>query len=76
MVNNSADPFAFGDGFQSLGERLLGERQERMDQRPHMLSFGVHFLDCSLKGILPTDLIILGAKTGHGKTALATLIAA
>lgn len=39
------------------------------------LSFGNNFLDDSLGGIFPNDLIIITAKTGGGKTELATNIA-
>lgn len=40
-----------------------------------IVSFGIPFLDKSLKGILPTDLVLLAADTGCGKTELATTIA-
>ena len=73
---NDASAFDFGSRFQSLPERLRGERAARLAQRPHILSFGVRYLDAALRGIFPNDLILLGAKMGHGKTALATLIAA
>jgi replicative DNA helicase len=38
-------------------------------------SFGVDYLDKSLKGILPTDLVLLAADSGCGKTELVTTIA-
>ncbi len=68
-------PFNFGSGFKSLPERLVGERAERMEQRKNVLSFGIGFLDSALGGICQTDLILVGAKMGQGKTALATIIA-
>lgn len=37
--------------------------------------FGLDYLDESLSGISPNDLILLGAQTGRGKTQLATYIA-
>ena len=55
--------------------RMEGEREERADLARRMLSFGVQFLDDAMTGIAPNDLILLGAKTGVGKTALATRIA-
>ncbi len=62
-------------GFSKAAARLVGERQERLDMGSQALSFGVPFLDQSLGGILPRDLILVGAKTGLGKTALTTIIA-
>lgn len=56
-------------------ERVLGERDERMQLGAGRMPFGVRFLDDALGGILPRDLVLLGAKTGIGKTALATSIA-
>lgn len=35
------------------------------------ISFGMNFLDAALIGILPTDLIVIGAATGVGKTSMA-----
>lgn len=68
-------PFDFGARFGAVGDRLRTENEERMDQAPRCLKFGVHFLDVALGGIFPGDLILLGAKTGIGKTSLAVLIA-
>lgn len=65
----------FGIGFKSVGERLDGERDERLERRTRIMPFGVSFLDDALAGIFPNDLIVIGAKTGIGKTALATAIA-
>ena len=62
-------------GFKTFGERLEGERDERLAMQGRTLSFGVAFLDKALGGIFPHDLVLLGAKTGAGKTALASLIA-
>ncbi len=65
----------FGVGFKGVGERLSGERVERLERASRVLKFGVSFLDDCLGGIFPNDLIVLGAKTGVGKTALSTIIA-
>ncbi len=43
--------------------------------RGRTLTLGVKFLDVALGGILPHDVVLIGAKTGAGKTALASLIA-
>jgi hypothetical protein len=61
--------------FETFAQRVDSEREERTALGRNRLSFGVHFLDVALKGIFANDLILLGAKTGRGKTHLATLIA-
>ncbi len=58
--------------FKSTAERVLNERDRRLELGKNVLSLGVRFLDLALGGIFPNDLVILGAKTGRGKTALAT----
>jgi Toprim domain/AAA domain len=60
--------------FSSLPVRLVGEAKERVERGHHTLRFGVDFLDHCLGGITRTDLILIGAKTGVGKTSLATAI--
>jgi replicative DNA helicase len=62
-------------GFRSFGDRLETERQDRIDAGKRVLSFGVQFLNQALGGIFSNDLILIGAKTGVGKTALASSIA-
>lgn len=61
--------------FQSLAERLPGEREERLSWTPRILPFGVGLLDAALGGIFPLDIVLVGAKTGVGKTELAAMIA-
>lgn len=61
--------------FKPVGDRLATERADRLAQRDRILSFGVKFLDLALGGIFPHDLVLIGAKTGIGKTALASSIA-
>lgn len=62
---------------KSVAERIseMNDLEERKAIAAKVLSFGVPFLDRALDGILPSDLIILGARTGAGKTELASLIA-
>jgi ABC-type lipoprotein export system ATPase subunit len=62
-------------GFKTFTERVRGERADRLKYAAETMSFGVRFLDKALGGIMRNDLIILGAKTGIGKTELATIIA-
>lgn len=47
----------------------------RVEKGKNMLSFGVSYLDEFLGGIAMNDLILYGATTGIGKTALATITA-
>lgn len=63
------------DEFRTSVERMGDERRERLANGQRILSFGVKFLDDCLGGIYPNDLVLIGAKTGIGKTTLATLIA-
>ena len=65
----------FKVGFEALECRLAKERAERLATPKIPLSLGVNFLNAALGGILPNDLILLGAKSGIGKTQLATIIA-
>lgn len=62
-------------GFQASPERLAGEREERLAEGRRLLTYGVRFLDDATMGIAPHDLVLIGAKTGVGKTALATTCA-
>lgn len=61
--------------FAASSKRLEGEAAERRQLVARELSFGVGFLDAICRGILPHDLVLIGAHTGAGKTALASVIA-
>lgn len=50
-------------------------RENRRAMAGRMIPFGVPFLDDALLGIRPTDLVILGAPSGVGKTQICTTIA-
>ena len=63
------------DGFQSSPIRLSGELEERKRLAARSLGFYLEFLDDALRGILPHDLVLIGAETGAGKTELAVNIA-
>lgn len=65
----------FLKGFDTFAKRSEKERELRVENGKHHLTFGVPFLDECLGGIFNNDLIILGAKTGFGKSQLASLIA-
>lgn len=65
--------FKLLSSLKKFSERILEEREQR--KAPSCLSFGVPFLDEAAGGIYNNDLIIFGAKTGAGKTQLATSVA-
>jgi hypothetical protein len=67
--------FSFGVDFQTASDRLKGEADERRGYVKRGMPYHVSFLDDLLGGILPHDLILLGAATGAGKTELARQIA-
>ncbi len=69
------DKLTGGATFMPSPKRLVGERADRVQASKALLSFGVQFLDDALGGITRRDLILLGAKTGAGKTQLALNIA-
>lgn len=57
-------------------ERIAAEAEERQLQAVKMLPYGIPFLDDALGGIMPNDLILIGSKTGAGKTQICSNIAA
>lgn len=61
--------------FKSSADTSFEEYNERRSRSDDCLSFGVDFLDDALRGILPDDLILLGAPSGAGKTQLCCNIA-
>jgi replicative DNA helicase len=61
---------------QASSVRTTEERQERIDQQGKLLSYGISYLDEVTGGIPQNELIVVGAKTGVGKTQLITQIAA
>lgn len=65
-----------GDGFQAFPVRVHSEIDERKDLASRRLSYHHSFLDDCLRGILPHDLVLIGAPSGIGKTDLALGIAA
>jgi hypothetical protein len=61
---------------QTAYERAQLEREERVAQKDKLLTYGITVLDEATGGILPNDLVLIGAKTGVGKTQAVTRIAA
>lgn len=70
-----AGDFDFGDGFKSSRDRLEGERDKRLRQADLAMPFSIAYLDDFCLGIHPTDLVVLCASSGAGKTTIAALIA-
>lgn len=62
-------------GFESVATRLGGEREKRREDGERMIAFNLAFADDYCRGILPNDLVVVTARTGAGKTQLATMIA-
>lgn len=63
-------------GFDTFPNRIWGELDERIKLASRALKFHHGFLDDILRGMLPHDLVLLGAPTGMGKTDLSLGIAA
>lgn len=62
-------------GFRNFGQRIEGERAARLADAGKELTFGVKFLDRALDGIVPRDVVLVGAESGFGKTDLLTICA-
>lgn len=62
--------------FAPMPVRVAGELDERIELGKKALHYHNTFLDDYLRGILPHDLILIGAPSGMGKTDLALSIAA
>ena len=60
---------------KSSTSRLAVERKARVALAAKVIPFGVSYLDDCLGGIHPTDLIVISAASGAGKTTLGTLLA-
>jgi archaellum biogenesis ATPase FlaH len=61
--------------FWKASDNSENERNARTERGRNLLPFGVGFLDDSLLGISKNDLVLIGAPSGVGKTALCCNIA-
>lgn len=71
----SVDSIGLTDGIESFDARVVRERKGRLENGAKGTSFGIDFLDDALGGLYPNDLVVVGAKSGIGKTQLGTLLA-
>lgn len=71
------DPLAFDFGldFKPASARIAGERDQRHKQATRLLPYHIGFFDDYLRGIVPHDLMLIGADSGVGKTDAVTEIA-
>jgi hypothetical protein len=70
-----ARPELKGIDIGTFGERLRGEREERLSNAARLVPFDHAFLDDALGGLLPNDLLLLTAKSGAGKTQQVSMFA-
>jgi hypothetical protein len=61
--------------FKSATDRLREEQAERKALADRVIPFNISYLDDYCLGIYPTDLVILSAASGAGKTSLGTFMA-
>ncbi|OVE80583.1 hypothetical protein BVY03_05830 [bacterium K02(2017)] len=66
----------FEPNFMTVKEAMESEKAERDNRKPEdMCQYGVSFLNDALTGILPDELVVVGADTGVGKTQFVTDLA-
>ena len=63
------------DQFVSSAVRAREEQRERIEDASNSLPYAVTLLQDCLYGMLPSDVILLAARTGAGKTELAKIFA-
>ena len=54
----------------SLAEEAFKELKEIQDGNKKLAKTGQDFIDCHLKGVLPSDVVLVGAPSGVGKTQM------
>ncbi len=75
FVDGDEYPLDLSDGFHSFADGVIKERADRLESAKNPLAFGIKFLADAFGGIYKNDLILIGSKTGLGKSQLAILIA-
>ena len=61
--------------FENIVDGLGESREQRLANAVTKLSYGIRYLDQATGGIRTHDLVIIGGRTGAGKTELASIIA-
>lgn len=61
------------DSFVSSAERMVKEEERRINDSSNIVPYGIPFLQDSLGGMLPTDVVLWGATSGAGKTEAAKI---
>ena len=56
------------DGFISSADRVKDEERERKVDTSNIITYSVPYLQDALGGTLPTDVVLVGATSGAGKT--------
>jgi hypothetical protein len=64
------------DGFVSAAIRIKGEAIRREDDAKNSVPYSIPYLQDATHGMLPTEVILLGATSGAGKTEAAKIQAA
>jgi len=62
--------------FISSAQRVRLEKERRLKEHERILPYGITYLQDCLNGILPSDMVLLAADTGVGKTEAAKILAA
>jgi replicative DNA helicase len=62
------------DSFQSCADRVKGEKEARLKEVERILPYGITYFQHSLNGILPSDVVLIGADSGAGKTEAAKIL--
>lgn len=75
LTSMASAELARHQAFMAAPDRIAGEAAERIAMATQILTFGVRFLDDALGGIATRDLVLVGARSGIGKTSLATIAA-
>jgi len=63
------------DKLMSSPSRMVDEVLDRVKDGKNIIEYGISFLDDILCGIISHDLIMVGARSGSGKTELAKIVA-
>ena len=70
----AAAPAARAYDLEPAERRIAGERAARRAMAKRVMPFGISFLDDALGALLPHDVVLLTARSGAGKTELASMI--